>query len=101
MNKNITIDARRWFQTTYGNTYHSVSVFVNNKLVGSCPFAYGYGEQYLQTAHEILQNAEVYPKTGERLNGCSKDYHEFVMDMRENKERFHVTCTDVTRKRDL
>ena len=55
--KLIIIDARKWFDRTYGNTYHSVTVTVKHArkedLVLRCDFAYGYGEQYLQTAHDL------------------------------------------------
>tara|TARA_Y100000310_G_scaffold329160_1_gene398499 strand:- start:149 stop:451 length:303 start_codon:yes stop_codon:yes gene_type:complete len=99
---NITIDARRWFQKTYGNTYHSVRVYANNKLVGECPFHYGYDESYLQTAHELLQKAGIYPKTDKRLSsGIGEDYYNFSGDLRDKAEQFHITCTDVSRRKDL
>jgi hypothetical protein len=98
----IEIYGRRWFQRTYGNTYHSVRAVVDGKQVGYCPFAYGYGDQYLQTAHALLQEAGVYPKTGEMLkSGAQADYTQFLTDMREHRERFTVSVMDVDRKRDL
>lgn len=86
----FTIIARRWFQKTYGNTYHSVEVFGDNGLIGRCPFTYGYGEHYLQTAHKILWEAGC----------CPKDYHKFTQEVR-NKAEYNVVCTDVGRKKDL
>ena len=50
----IIIRARKWFDKVNGNTYHSTEVYINGKLVGREPFRYGYGEQYYQTAKEIL-----------------------------------------------
>jgi len=98
----IIIDARRWFQKSYGNTYHSVKVYVGNVLVGECPFHYGYGESYLQTAHELLQKAGKYPTTGKRLSsGMGKDYYNFRQDMIDKVVPFHVTCVDVARRKDL
>ena len=77
----IIIDARRWFDRTYGNTYHSVTVTVKHTrkedLVLRCDFAYGYDEQYLQTAHELLHPT------------------------RYDRKKFHVTCVDVQRKKEL
>jgi len=100
--KMIIINAKRWFARTYGNTYHSVSVIADGKLIGSVPFAYGYGEQYLQTAHTILMNAGIYARTGEHYkNGADKDYCDFLDDMRNNREKFYVTVSDVRRKKDL
>jgi len=50
----IEIQAVRWFQKTYGNTYHAVRVYVNDKLIGASGQTYGYGEHYLQTAYDLL-----------------------------------------------
>lgn len=98
----IQIIGRRWFDRINGNTYHSVEVYQDNKLVGRNPFAYGYDEHYLTTAHMILQEAGIYPKTDERLpSGCGKDEYDFRMDMRNNRDKFLISVTDVSRKRDL
>jgi len=97
---NITISARRWFDGN--NTYHSVDVYANGKHMGREPFEFGYGEGYLQTAHEILQKAGIYNKTDERLkSGMDKDYYEFLMDKREHRNKFVVIVSDVSRKKDL
>ena len=91
----MVIIARRWFDKKNGNTYHSVEVYDdNNKLIGKNPFEYGYGDHYLQTAHEILQKEGHYPE-----NGSNEDYHQFIMDIRNGK--FLVSCTDVGRRKDL
>lgn len=104
------IVAKRWFQPTYGNTYHSVAVYkvegegseYKETCLGYAPFQYGYGEQYLMTALGILQNAGVYEKTGKRgPNGSSADYNAFMDEMREHRERFAVFVSDVARKKDL
>ncbi len=100
--KHITINARRWFDKSAGNTYHSVEVYANGEFVGEKPFAYGYDEAYLQTAHEILQKAGIYKKTGEHLkSGMDADYYEFMNDMRNNRKKFVKHVTDVSRKKDL
>jgi len=99
---NITISARRWFDKINGNTYHSVDVYADGKHIGREPFTYGYGEGYLQTAHEILQKAGIYKKTDERLkSGADKDYYDFMMDKREHRDKFVVIVSDVARKKDL
>ena len=117
---NITIDARRWFQKTYGNTYHSVKVYVDNKYIGGCDFTYGYGEQYLMTAFETLTQNGIFPyqktydmvtvnkgqgameyQTPQEYINKNEAYHQFVQDMRTNRDKYHITCVDVERKRDL
>lgn len=50
----LKIEGRRWFQKSCGNTYHSVTVYVNDEVLRK-DFEYGYGNQYLQTAIELLQ----------------------------------------------
>jgi hypothetical protein len=57
----LHISGRRWFQTTYGNTYHSVTVYVNGQEVLHVPFRYGYESHYLQTAAEALKEAGYLP----------------------------------------
>jgi hypothetical protein len=59
----IHIEGRRWFQKTYGNTYHSVRIHKDGEIVRVAPMSYGYGDQYLQTAHTLLQDLGVIPKT--------------------------------------
>lgn len=98
----ITIDAKKWRDRINGNTYHSVAVHVDGKMVGMVPFTYGYGEQYIQTAHKILQDAGVFPKTDERLpSGMGKDYYEFRGTMMDNRDKFVVIVSDVSARRDL
>jgi hypothetical protein len=50
----LHVEARRWFQKTYGNTYHSIRIYVNDEQVHHNPCNYGYGDQWLQTAIEWL-----------------------------------------------
>lgn len=89
----LTIVGRRWFEKTNGNTYHSVAVYDGKKLIGSVDFAYGYGDQYLQSALQIAIDAGYY--SNDRYpSGGFKDYGKFC------QENFY-TVTDVKRKKDL
>ncbi len=51
----IFIEARLWFDKTYGNTYHSVRLEANGLSVGQVGLTYGYGEHYEQTALTYLK----------------------------------------------
>lgn len=51
----LHIEGRRWFQRTWGNTYHSVRIWQDGKQLVYLPYAYGYGEQWLQTAIDWLK----------------------------------------------
>lgn len=83
----LEIFGKRWFQKSYGNTYHTTTVIVNGEEFKSS-IKYGYGNAYLQTAADLL-----------RVNG-----YEVPED---NGEAFHTLCKyphsveDVGRKKDL
>jgi len=98
--KEITISARRWFSWHYGNTYHVVRIWVDDEVVRCSDIMYGYGEQYLQTAHEMLQEAGYYPRTDDN----EADWWVFQGDRRgynEDSPMFYIAVHDVKRKKDL
>ncbi len=74
---------------------------MNGDEIGYIPFEYGYGEGFIQTAHALLQRAKVYPTTDRSKNGMSTDFHEFIMDTRDNRDKFVIDVVDVSRKKDL
>lgn len=83
----LEVIGRRWFQKSYGNTYHTTTVIVNGEELKS-DIEYGYGNAYLQTAVNLLS-----------ANG-----YEVPSD---NLEAFRMVCEyphnakDVDRKKDL
>lgn len=84
----LHIESRRWFQRTYGNTYHSVRIFVGDRE-HYIPFSYGYGEQWLQTALDWLAS-----------EGLAEKGQYGTRYLREELGGTY-SCIDVTRKRDL
>jgi len=98
----IIIKAKRWFDKTYGNTYHSVQVYKNGKLIGTQPMTYGYGDAYMQSAFDVMQRKGIFKKTGEKMkSGTDKDYYGFMMWQRENRKKLLVFVDDVPRMKDL
>ena len=89
--KKIEIWGKRWFQRSYGNTYHSVRIYLNDKLAYESPITYGYGDHYYNTTAKewLVENGYLPP--GEPVwylrdhNGVDLIYH----------------ATDVKRERDL
>ena len=87
------ITAKRWFQRTYGNTYHSCRVDkctgegrdYQVETLGYKPFRYGYGEHYLNTAAEIIGTTE----------------QELRQDLMDNRQNYAIFVADVDRKKDL
>lgn len=96
--KKIEVFGRRWFQKSYGNTYHVANVFVDGVRVDAGPMQYGYGDQYLTTAREALQKAGYLP-------GIEKHAHGGYEHLRIYCERkgicFCYSALDVPRERDL
>lgn len=84
--KKVIVEGRRWFQKTYGNTYHTVKVTVDNETFYS-DITYGYGNHFEQTAIEILrENDFIVPEYGEfqRLKG----FKSHVMDVSRKKDLY-------------
>ena len=83
----LKIYGRRWFQKSYGNTYHTVTVIVNGEEMKS-GITYGYGNHYLQTAADLLRSAgyDIPENNGEAYAMMTKYEHE---------------AADVKRKKDL
>jgi hypothetical protein len=90
--ESLHIDGRRWFQRSAGNTYHSVTVFVNGETLRA-PYSYGYGDQFLQTAGELLAAAGYDVKTNRP--GCLGTRH-----LREELGGTY-SVSDVSRKKDM
>jgi hypothetical protein len=49
------IHAKKWRDKTNGNTYHSTTILnTQNNLMISSPFSYGYGDQFIQSASDVM-----------------------------------------------
>jgi len=89
--KSIVIMGRRWFQKSYGNTYHTVSVVVNGEPVFDSGECYGYGDHYVQTAGEWL----------ERNGIIGENHRPLSLYCRERGIDYVCNVSDVARERDL
>lgn len=92
------IEGRRWFQRTYGNTYHTAYIYQGDVCLVKLGPTYGYGEGFLQTAFEWLRThglPDVYKPT---KNGGVTNYGTQYL-----REVLHSTYSvaDVARQRDL
>lgn len=87
----VTVLGRRWFAKTNGNTYHSVNVLVNGKIIDNEPFTYGYGNQYLQTARELLEKHYVLPISNT----------DSIWKLKDHGINYNYDVVDVNRKKDL
>jgi len=62
------ISGRRWFQKSYGNTYHSVTINSDDDKSEYLPMEYGYGDYYLQRAEAWIKANYDYPNP-DKLQG--------------------------------
>jgi len=51
----VEMFGRRW-QDSYGNTYHTVSVYKGGEYVGDSPITYGYGDYFVETGKALLKS---------------------------------------------
>jgi hypothetical protein len=89
----ITLYTKRWFNRSCGNTYHSVTIFVNGEQVHRVDFAYGYGQQYEWTAKSWLAK-NGYLKT-------IQDNESLWRYCETHKIHYMTFVSDVGRKKDL
>ena len=91
--RQIFIHGKRWRQRSNGNTYHTVSIWIDGKHVFKSPITYGYDRQYEQTALAWLVDEEYLeiPNLSSSLWGLCED-----QDI-----PFANEATNVARKRDL
>jgi len=76
MNNMLTANVKRWFQKSYGNTYHSVTLQRDNEVLQKENFCYGYGRQYEQTTKKMLEN----------LGLCNETVTYHVVDVKRKKD---------------
>lgn len=97
----ITILVKRWYNKNQRDTYHSVAIKQEGKLIGFEPYAYGSGDGWKNTALALLQKRQILPTTNLSLpSGISKDMLSFEYALWKTKT-YQVDVVDVGRKKDL
>ncbi len=87
-----TIVGKRWFERTYGNTYHSVRIYKGKELIAEKLFTYGYEEHYMQTAAELMVKAGLIP---------AFEHENYFQVRNELNANCLILIDDVSRKKDL
>jgi hypothetical protein len=101
--QSVQVHGRRWFQRSYGNTYHSalVRVYLEGESVPRelvLPRAYGYGDHYLQRAADELERAGYMPGREHYAHGGAEPAWQYF---RAREIPFHYEALDVPRQKDL
>lgn len=88
--KSVDVEAKRWFQKSYGNTYHSVKVVLtttdNEHFEIHSKIHYGYGDHFLMTAKNLLKT-----KGFEHPEGVFMNYD--VLEVARKKDLKHSVGT--------
>ena len=107
----VHVEARRWLQRSYGNTYHSVRVVVEygdgteQELIA--PFEYGYGDHWTHTAAVLMIKAGLFDVEANdpvEIKAAAYGVSIFTSQKSWWKEQgvnYFASVTDVPRKRDL
>jgi hypothetical protein len=90
--KTLEINGRRWFQRTYGNTYHTFEILIDGRNVFNSPRHYGGGSMYEQNAAEwLVKNGHLPSMWTDRS----------LWQLRDEGITFSSNAVDVPRQRDL
>lgn len=60
--RSITVIGREWWDRRSGRTYFTAEILVNGIKVGALPNGAGYGDRYVNEAHEWLAKNGYLPK---------------------------------------
>ena len=82
----LEVIGKRWFQKSYGNTYHTATVIVNGEELKS-EIKYGYENAYLQTAADLLRvNGYEVPADNLKAFQMVREYPHSVKDVKRKKD---------------
>ena len=82
----INVVGKRWFQKSYGNTYHKVCIYIPGQETIESDITYGYGDQYKQTACELLQQQGTIPDSIKYNDFITSQYINFYVEDVERKK---------------
>ena len=89
-------NAVRWFDKVNGNTYHSVNITrIEDGAKIYCPYEYGYGEHYKQTAlTAMVENGWLPEEYISNVNNIPAGKKGYYMYERENGYPIMWNVTD-------
>ena len=88
--KKLRIHGGRWFSRNAGNTYHVALITVDDEVTLKVGEQYGYGDQYLESAKQVLI-----------ANGYDVPDWFTYSGLREAGIDYEYTVTDFDKRRDM
>lgn len=95
----LMITGKRWFQSSYGNTYFSARAYLDGRFIDHIDYEYGYGDQYADSMLRKLTDDKIIPPRKQYDNGLPSEAWWQWSERTGIKVRFDVS--DVSRKKDL
>jgi hypothetical protein len=92
--KEISIVGRRWHRPVYGGTYHTADIRVDGKEVARTERHYGYGDHYLETGWQWLEDNGIVPRRDEGHASPWRAAQDLGIEL-------NYYAIDVKRQRDL
>ena len=94
--KYIEVRGKEWTSPTYGVSYFSARIIVTfdrDVKVFNIPFTNGYGNQYIQSAYDLLRK--------ENIMYNDRYYHNLNWYCRENNIELYTTIKTNCKKKDV
>ena len=96
--ESIGLIGKKWFQRSFGNTYHTTQIVLNGELIHYTDKTYGYGDQWEQTGKDWLYENKFLPDLETYKWGGSE--HLRMYCERKGISYFR-SVSDVQREKDL
>ena len=96
---NVFITGKRWFDRNGGNTYFSAHGYIDGELIATIPYAYGYGEHFIDCITDELERLGHMPDRKHYEHGGAEPAWQYFRDNRGITYNYEVS--DVSRKKDL
>ena len=93
----MRIEGRNWFSRTHGYTYHTATVYFDNKRIGKAQ-DYGDHDSYIDTGFDLAIEAGLIPERKRGRFGRPESVRNYE---KRTNIRVETTSMTVSRKRDL
>lgn len=91
------IEGRRWFQKSYGNTYHTAYIYQGGTCLVKLGPTCGYGDQFLLQTAFVWLYAHGLPQPPEHWHGGTQYGTQYLREVL----RSTYSVADVAREKDL
>lgn len=81
----LEVNAREWFDKINGNSYFAANMYLDDELIATMPFQYGYGSHYLDITMDELKKLGKFDINGGALwSFCDNNHIKLISHKQEN-----------------